>query len=55
MNTSLSIGGLVEYYFDRGWVWFSTLSREEWLIVLAVTCAVGFLLVKSNFGIRNQC
>ena len=55
MNTSANVWGLVDHYLDRGWVWFSTLSREEWLVVLAVTCAIGFVLVRSNFGIKNQC
>jgi len=25
------------------WQWFNTLSREEWMVVLVVVCAAGFL------------
>jgi hypothetical protein len=28
---------------DDAWHWFNTLNREEWLVVLFVTCACGFL------------
>lgn len=36
------------------WVWFDSLTREEWLIVLAACCAVGFLLMK-NWLSRGPC
>ena len=36
------------------WVWFDSLSREEWLIVLATCCALGFLFLKS-WGRRGPC
>lgn len=36
------------------WVWFDTLSREEWLIVMAVCCAIGFLFLK-GWGQRGPC
>ena len=36
------------------WFWFDTLSREEWLIVMAVCCAIGFLFLK-GFGSRGPC
>lgn len=39
---------------DDLWVWFDSLSREEWLIVLAACCAVGFLFLKS-WGHRGPC
>jgi hypothetical protein len=25
------------------WQWFNTLNREEWLVVLTVVCACGFV------------
>jgi hypothetical protein len=28
---------------DRTWQWFNGLSREEWMVVLAVTCVCGFI------------
>lgn len=36
------------------WVWFDSLNREEWLIVLAACCVVGFILVK-GLGRRGPC
>jgi hypothetical protein len=28
---------------DNTWAWFNNLSREEWMVVLAVTFACGFV------------
>jgi hypothetical protein len=28
------------------WSWFSGLNREEWLVLLAVVCACGFLSLR---------
>jgi len=28
---------------DQTWAWFNGLNREEWLVVLAVTFACGFV------------
>lgn len=36
------------------WAWFDSLNREEWLIVLAACCAIGFLMVK-GLGRRGPC
>jgi hypothetical protein len=36
------------------WAWFDALSREEWLIVMAVCCAIGFLFLK-GWGQRGPC
>ncbi|TWT99535.1 hypothetical protein Pla108_04780 [Botrimarina colliarenosi] len=36
------------------WVWFDSLSRQEWLIVMAACCAFGFLFLKSG-GHRGPC
>lgn len=55
MQISSFVGGIVEQYRDKAWIWFSTLNREEWMIVLTVTCLIGFVLVRTGFGIRNQC
>jgi hypothetical protein len=35
------------------WAWFNSLSREEWVVVLAVACACGFLCMK-GFGSRSN-
>ncbi|MEO0530099.1 MAG: hypothetical protein AAF266_05915 [Planctomycetota bacterium] len=39
---------------DNAWVWFDSLSREEWLVVLAACCACGFFFLKS-WGKRGPC
>ena len=31
---------------DQIWQWFSGLNREEWLVMLAITCACGFLSLR---------
>ena len=36
---------------ENTWQWFNGLSREEWLVVLAVACACGFL---SLTGLRSR-
>jgi hypothetical protein len=36
---------------DDTWAWFYSLNREEWLVVLIITCSCGFLALlgfKSN-------
>ncbi len=33
------------------WTWFMTLGREEWLVVLAVVCAAGFVAL---LGYRSR-
>lgn len=35
------------------WAWFSNLTREEWLVVLAVVSAAGFLCMR-GFGSRTD-
>lgn len=35
------------------WQWFATLSREEWVIVLGVGAACGFLCMR-GFGSRSN-
>lgn len=47
----------IRFVYDRAgdmWVWFDSLNRQEWLIVLAACCAVGFLFLKS-WGHRGPC
>ena len=34
------------------WTWFMTLGREEWLVVLAIVCAIGFAAL---LGYRSRC
>jgi hypothetical protein len=36
---------------DRTWQWFAGLNREEWLVLLAIVCACGFLSLR--FGSRR--
>ncbi|MEX2171542.1 MAG: hypothetical protein WD851_19645 [Pirellulales bacterium] len=35
------------------WRWFTLLNREEWLVVLGVGAACGFLCMR-GFGSRNE-
>jgi hypothetical protein len=35
------------------WEWFSRLSREEWVVVLAVVAVMGFLCML-GFGSRSK-
>ncbi len=35
------------------WRWFSVLNREEWMVVLAVACALGFLCMR-GYGSRSN-
>lgn len=35
------------------WNWFNSLSRDEWMIVLAVVTALGFLCMR-GFGSRSS-
>ncbi len=38
---------------QQGWNWFSSLSQEEWMIVLGVVSLIGFLLVR-GLGTRHR-
>jgi hypothetical protein len=31
---------------DEIWQWFAGLNREEWLVVLTIVCACGFLSLR---------
>jgi hypothetical protein len=33
------------------WLWFTTLNHEEWLVLMAVVCACGFLAL---LGYRSR-
>lgn len=35
------------------WIWFATLTREEWLVVLSAATAIGFICMK-GFGSRSS-
>jgi hypothetical protein len=37
---------------SKTWGWFNGLSREEWLVVLAVVCASGFVCMLGFRGSR---
>jgi hypothetical protein len=48
-----------EYIWDSAnevpgntWAWFNALNREEWLVVLAVVCACGFVCMLGFRGSR---
>lgn len=45
---------LVNQAVDGAWLWFDSLNRQEWLIVLFVCCLCGFLFMKS-WGRRGPC
>lgn len=36
---------------DDAWHWFNSLNREEWLVVLIVTCSFGFVAM---LGFRSH-
>ena len=36
-----------------GWMWVNGLSRNEWLVFLAVTAVLGFLCMR-GYGSRNN-
>jgi hypothetical protein len=36
----------------KSWEWFNGLSREEWLVVLAVVCVSGFVCMLGFRGSR---
>jgi hypothetical protein len=36
----------------KTWQWFHALNREEWLVVLAVVCACGFVCMLGFRGSR---
>ena len=36
---------------DDTWLWFNSLNREEWLVVLVITCSCGFLAM---LGFRSN-
>ncbi len=35
------------------WRWFNSLNTEEWLIVLATACVIGFLFLRGNGSRAN--
>ena len=37
---------LVRTGVGRTWNWFNTLSKDEWMIVLAVGCLLGMLMLR---------
>ena len=37
----------------NSWAWFNSLTREEWMIVLAVGATLGFLCMR-GFGSRSK-
>lgn len=44
-----SVSGVVQ----QVWIWFSSLSQEEWMIVLGAASLVGFLVVR-GLGTRHR-
>lgn len=47
------IGTHVSDITGRMWSWFSSLSLEEWTIVLAVCCLTGFLIIR-GLGTKSR-
>ena len=52
------MGSLFAHFWDRAnevpgetWQWFNSLNREEWLVVLTIVCACGFVAM---LGFRNS-
>ena len=45
------VSDLVSSVKGDTWGWFTTLTREEWLVVLAVVCACGFVAL---LGYRSR-
>lgn len=52
--------GISEYIGEKfsnavgdSWRWFALLSREEWVVVLAVCCVAGFLCLR-GYGSRSN-
>lgn len=40
-------------YVDELWNWFNVLTREEWLVVLALVSVLGFLCML-GYGSRSK-
>jgi hypothetical protein len=43
----------VSAYTDDLWTWFNMLTREEWLVVLALVSVLGFLCML-GYGSRSK-
>lgn len=52
-----TVNDTIYRWFDAAttgtWGWFNSLSREEWVVVLGVAAACGFLCMR-GFGSRNN-
>ena len=44
---------LTHQYRGDVWDWFNRLNREEWVVVLVVVCALGFLCML-GYGSRSK-
>ncbi|TWT48381.1 hypothetical protein [Botrimarina hoheduenensis] len=51
-DTFIRISDLIRDFLPGVWKWFDSLNRDEWLVVLAVFCAVGFLIIRGLGGKR---
>jgi hypothetical protein len=54
------MSGIVQRFVDQGyayrsdiWDWFNRLTREEWVVVLAVVSVLGFLCML-GYGSRSK-
>lgn len=54
------MANLIQRFFDQSsqyrgdvWDWFNRLTREEWVVVLAVVSVLGFLCML-GYGSRNK-
>ena len=47
------ISGAASYVHNDVWGWFSQLTREEWVVVLAVVSVLGFFCML-GYGSRSK-
>ncbi|MEO1496785.1 MAG: hypothetical protein AAFV43_06500 [Planctomycetota bacterium] len=51
-DTFIRISDLLREFLPGVWRWFDALTREEWLVVLAAFCALGFFIIRGLGGKR---
>ena len=51
MNTFYQVQNWFIQMLNETWAWFSTLSKVEWMVVLGICSAFGFLCMR---GIANR-
>lgn len=51
-DTFIRVSDLIREFLPSVWKWFDSLTRDEWLVVLAAFCAVGFFIIRGLGGKR---